>query len=150
MSTPEQVQEAMAEIVAPLREQLAKIEREIQIREDDLVELRKWRTKVTRMLANVDPGFTAKTKPKPKSKLPSDYTISEQRVQAITDYLRAHANGQPFTVPGLTGAEDFELGSKATVSVALRLLADRGVLRLDRAGGVGVAAQYRLTRASDG
>jgi len=61
--------------------------------------------------------------------------VSMEKLDALTEYLREHADGEAFYAMQITRRPDWNLMSQATLSKALELLTERGVLRLDRVDG---------------
>jgi hypothetical protein len=122
----------LTDIVRSLDEQIAEKQREV----DELKDARK---QASRMLRVADPSFEAEQKPGPK---PAPYIASESRVKQVQAWLEAHRDDplmiEGFTSTWLTKHADWNgLGSQSYTSQALRVLHDRGVIRLDRTGSGG-------------
>lgn len=150
MPTPQQVREAIRESVAPIREQYRQIEQEITVHEDALVELRKLRTQTMRLLASagvpefVQPSKSPKTRP--AKRVDGSYPISEQKLEAVQGYIGEHFDEQSSFHAHDLSLEELGM-SNATRGAALRVLHERGVLRVDRQGPGG-AKFYALSRAA--
>jgi uncharacterized protein YydD (DUF2326 family) len=61
--------------------------------------------------------------------------VSEEKLNALTDWLKEHVDGEGFWAMEIVRRPTFDLMSQATLSKALELLADRGTVRLDRVQG---------------
>jgi hypothetical protein len=111
--------------------------------EQQLAELKTTRRDVAKMLSTadhewIDPRASAKPGPKSKSQQ-QPYLASEQKVKDVQAWLEAHREDklvvEGFTSKWLTNHEDWNgLPSQSYTSQALRVLHDRGVIRLDRRG----------------
>lgn len=129
--------EAMSGAVEPIRDSLTNLEAAIAEREQELGELRKMRTTANRLLGILDPEHDAESKPGPKPKsdkrVPKS-RVSDETIDTLTAWLREHV-GADFDVMTYTLVNHPEwrnLLSGSTVSYTLPLLAERGVVRLDR------------------
>lgn len=121
-----------------------------------LDELQDARKTAARMLRLADPTFEPQAKPgrKPNEngsgRRPSGggKLVSEKRLADVQTYLEKHrdelTNGNGFTASMLVTRRDWTYGSQSYLSQALRVLHDRGVIRLDHVGGMGGAKHYRL------
>jgi DNA-binding transcriptional ArsR family regulator len=146
------VDAALDEILNPLRDTLAQIdeaiaahERTIEQHKVEIAALRQQRAKPARVLAAAQrpPG----KKPGPK-KNGGPTGVAPEKLDQLTDWLRANLNGEAFHASGIDRREDFTLMSQATLSHALSVLADQGVIRLDHRGSGG-AKFYKLTGVNE-
>lgn len=129
---------ALAAALKPLRDVMTAIESEITEREAALAALRKRRTETGRALAALDPRWAAEHKPQPKAKGPkrplSDL-IGPERLDELSEYLRTNFNdGRVFTARDVMKRDDWMGWHNSQLSAGLRLLQERGVLRLDSKG----------------
>jgi DNA-binding transcriptional ArsR family regulator len=143
---------AMRRIVEPVAEQYREIEAELQELGERRTELLEARREALSILRHVDPDNpTWAPRPKAKAKRSSNTRVSEEVVTSVEEWLRSHAgdNGlaDGFYSAELLRREDFDLEiGKDALSHAVTVLAERGVLRLDRLGGPrGRAKIYKLT-----
>ena len=135
MSDPVKI--GLERILAPLREQVAKLDKEIETAEALLAGKREDRRRIERVLRAADPDAP---RPGRKPKSSHDWEISQATADGILDYLKEHAdryNGEGFHATGLfrdRKAEGLRQPSDATVNKALRLLHQQGRIRLVRRG----------------
>ena len=132
------VDAAVDAMLTPLRDTLAKIDNEIAEHEAAIATLKQARAKPARILAAAE-----RTPAKPGPKV-SKGSVSEERLDALADWLRANMNGQEFYSTGLIAREDFTIiPSQSHLSKALVALQDRGVIRLD-SKGIGGRKVFKL------
>src|SRR5262245_16897280 len=89
--------------VQPVRESLAKIEAEIEVREEELKSLRQARSQVTKVLALLDPAWP-NTEPRRQKKSSGSSNISDKEVERILGHIRdmnGHSDG-PFNARELS------------------------------------------------
>ena len=130
-------------ILAPLRETLETLDTAIAEHEEAIKTLKQQRAKPARILAAAE-RTPVKPGPKPKASGGANHSVSPEKLDALHEWLVANTNGEPFHASGIDRRDDFTLMSQATLSHALAMLADRGVLRLDHRGSGG-AKFYALT-----
>jgi DNA-binding transcriptional ArsR family regulator len=136
------------DMLTPLRETLARIDAEIAEHEAAIARLKQARAKPARILAAAERTPKAPG-PKPGAKKTSNAGVAPDKLAALTDWLHANTNGEAFHASGIDRREDFTLMSQATLSHALSVLADQGVIRLDHRGSGG-AKFYKLVEATRG
>ena len=137
--------------LAPLREALTTLDKTISERTDELRVLRQERAVVSRVLkaAGTASGVEA---PEPKRKrnrgTPGiDYSkVSPQKLDALMEWLRAHPAvvGDGFTVTSVLNSNGFNLMSRASLTNAANVLAERGLIRVDSVRSSGQRV-YKLT-----
>jgi hypothetical protein len=123
----------------PVRLQLAAIEREIEQREAEIIELRKLRTEARRMVAILDPGMVIQGRPKAKEKRNrgSGYKLraASETTEKVHVWLQENiTNGEAFSAPELVREKGYDLTSQSMLGAVLHQLADAGVIRLDSYG----------------
>lgn len=145
-TTPDTIRNAIDAALAPLREQLAVVDAEMERVQVELVKLRAMRAEVMKVLRAADPTTVAPGRApgggKPKR---TGRGIGEERIEAIFEWLQENADGEAFHASGLARRDDFSIarGQQSTISKALVELADRGLLRLDHTG-TGGSRFYKL------
>jgi len=159
LPTPSEVRRQLADLASPLREQLATIEKGIEVRQEELEGLRELRTEIRRALATVDPQYAEEqrlarqaahkngsTKRSPRAASANGKPVSEELVARTEAFLRAHRNEYPdgFSASQLAREHRSEVAAQSTLNWAFRALHDQGTLRLDRRG-IGGAKVYKLT-----
>jgi hypothetical protein len=140
VSAATELREAIGASLEPVRQRLAEVEQAIAAAERELAELRKLRTEARTLLRTIDPKSVPNQRRGKKKLSPDGYPISEEMVTRASDWLREHAHelDQPFGVPEIMARDDFAgVMSRQTLSTAMLVLADRGVVRLDSIGGQG-------------
>jgi hypothetical protein len=111
--------------------EVEQLEAELRVKRAEL-------SKLGRALGSLDPNWSANHKPKTRKpstghRKDGSYAISEEKLDAVLEYVRAHHTSGTFTASELPPDE---LGmSDATRSAAVRVLQERGLFRLDRKAG---------------
>ncbi len=131
--TAQELQATLDAILAPLREQVARIDAEIADLDERKAELKELRTQAARLIsANDRTGhFAPKQAPK---KSAAGKKPSEEKLDELEDYLRAHVNGDEFVVPELVERKDWLGLSSPYTNGLLNALHERGTIRLVRTG----------------
>jgi hypothetical protein len=145
-SAPAAVEEALDEAVAPVVEQLKRLDNYIASREEELVSLRATRKRAARVLAAYDaerfplrePGTSAQKK---SGETRSSKDRDEKRAR-VEKYVRARPE-EVVSVANINGDAALAGISRSMLGELLGELADRGVLRLDHVARGG-SKQYRL------
>lgn len=148
---PRQIDAALEASVAPVREQLATLDREIQETEEQLAALRKLRTRARRVLGALgdEDHRTGPKASKPRPFKHGDPTLPETQ-QKVLDYVRRRFGpGVDITGPEIQTAPDRPVSHSAIVR-ALRDLHESGDLRLLRRGGEGLHNQTKVYRLTEG
>lgn len=145
MEASDSLREALLASLAPVQEKLDQLEREITEDEANLAEKRKLRSEARRLIGILDPSTKTTTTKRDTNK----WNVSQQKLDALADYLRDNLNGDTFNGASLVAREDFDLMSPATLSKALLALTDQGLTRLDHLGPQG-SKVYTLTKAGRG
>jgi phage host-nuclease inhibitor protein Gam len=134
-SHTERLDQELAEITQPLVNHLHEVEVEIEQTKKQLTELTVARRRLTAIVRGINPEL-APTKSNGKAK-PG---ISQAKLNAVTEWVQEHRdelneNG------GFTAADLFDAGrithiikARSGVNIALRVLHDTGILRLDSVG----------------
>ena len=149
MTTPEVFQQQLDQLLAPMREQLEAIDRDIDAKQREMSALRDTRRKIVRVLGAAD-AVPVKPGPRPGGKrTPNNkWKVSPAKLEALTTWLREHEADLPddgFTGPDIDRRPDFNIMSRASIVNALHALADQGVIRLDHVGGrSGTARHYKM------
>jgi len=133
--------ERMSEQVVGLAEPLEAILREadeaIAELQVEINRLKNQKNEAVRVLRVLRPDKYQPTQK--KNKRPAQHShergVSMEKLDALIDYLREHVDGEAFYAMEITRRPGFNIMSQATLSKALELLTDRGVLRLDRIEG---------------
>ena len=144
-----EVQEQIQEIARPLHARLLAVLDEIQLREQELEELRQVRAQLLKVIKGIAPELLPEPE-KPKKRNTNDWTPKADKVQAFHEFLlanRSYLNGNGFHAAGLTAQFKHELPiAYSSVHKALNALHDQGVIRLDSTG-TGGAKFYKLVDA---
>jgi hypothetical protein len=132
MTSPrEELLETLSNVAPPLHAQLANIDLRLDEAVKQVEELRATKNDLLKVLRVIDPDGV----PSEKKKRGPQMRVSEERVEAIGEWLRANMNGAEISAQDLREREGFEvLRDQRSIQVALDTLADRGLLRLDRVG----------------
>jgi hypothetical protein len=154
--SPDEIRGRLADMVAPLREQLALVGAEIEQYETRLAELRAIRTELSRTLRTItgEPALNLNGKArkngggkrKAKGSQPSD-----EMLERVIDWLREREDDYPlgFTGTDLAATQGFPASSQTHVAKVLRALNEQGRVVLDHIGGPGTRGGagkfYRLT-----
>jgi hypothetical protein len=133
------------EMVQPLRDQLRAVDENIEMKARELADMRSARNEMMRVLKVVDPSFRHPNRPK-RVVHQGAGKVAQDKLDALADWLRQHKSEEAFSGAEIANTESFDLMSRATVSNAVLMLADRGVLRLDHQGKGG-ARYYRLVNS---
>lgn len=134
--------DALASAIEPIKQQLAQTDLEIEELEASLNQKRKDRTAARNVLRVLDPESVPA---KQQSTLrPKALNVSDDKLDALVAFLRNRENGDAFS-PRVLLEENVPM-SRATVTNALHILRDRGLIRLDHMGQGG-ANFYRATKA---
>jgi hypothetical protein len=145
----EDIQQQVDQMLQPLRSTLQWIDQEIADHEQQISDLKQARRKPAQILAAAEREPGTKPGPKVKSKTNGKpFNVSEDKLSELTAYLNRTANSETFSVPELMHRDDFDLMSSATLAVGLKILAERGIVRLDSMGGPQSHQRrnYRLVR----
>src|SRR4029077_14322577 len=144
-SVAEVIRAGIAERLAPLFDDLRKVESQIETKEAELAELRAVRTELRRTLAPYDdsiarPGGRRNGgKPKPTGKQGKGNTgqgVSDEKVNTLRDFIEA--NYEQGDDIHSTALEDAGLNMyRGGIVHGLDVLAERGVIRLDRRARIG-------------
>jgi hypothetical protein len=126
-------------ILAPLREQLMRVDNELAGLDARKAELKEVRTKINRIIGANNKVAPWGSKTGRKNNRPSNPTgVSVEKQEAVLELAKEY-DGE-FTTLDLRADYDIQkatgIGSDAGLSKALSLLHDRGALRLVRQGGV--------------
>jgi len=142
MTTPQVIQD----LVAPLRQELEKIDAQIRQTEDDLKALRELRQPIVRMLNVADPD-PSKKKPGPKKTTKPGDRVAADTLDAAYAWLVANFDGQDITAAAIKADPSFTFVGPPRINDVLAALADRGVIRLDHVGGTrGRQKFYKVVR----
>jgi Mg2+ and Co2+ transporter CorA len=143
--------EALLGTAEPVKEEVAKIDEEIQSREqsrkellEEIHELKQVRQKAMRMLAIADPSLRLKGRRKTAAtnthRAEREALKSKEKREAVLTYLQAHAaelNESGFVASSLHNANGLTGIGKSLLQKIVEQLADEGVVRLDRIGRAG-------------
>lgn len=141
----EYLNEALGGLPDRLRDALGQVEGAISEAEAHLQELRQDRGQIQRVLKTIEPETSKTNTKKVRSKTTGQ--VSDERLRELEDWLRAHIKDKPFYSTAIAGRGDFNvLSGQSTLSRALRVLHERGVIRLDGVTGSGGRKTYRLTK----
>jgi hypothetical protein len=135
------VQDELQELVAPLRSIVARMDDQIQEAEKELDELKSARRTAFNALRAADPTMPGPGRRKNVGRghpvQTGGVTVSERQVALVQTFLEDRrgefTNGGGFTGTDLVGR--IPGTNKTAVRRAVRVLHERGVLRLDRAEG---------------
>jgi hypothetical protein len=142
----QQLDESLREAVAPVVEQVERLDAVIAKREAELASLRETRKRAQRVLFALDP----QRKP-PKGESTSGQRAgalaraereNAEKLQRVRAYVTRNGNGE-IGVSDLTAAPELAGIGRGKLTELLARLADEGTLRLDRIGSGG-AKIYRL------
>lgn len=137
--TSDELRESFASFASNLRSSLSGLDEEIAELEEQLAEKRALRKRAVNAIRLDDPSFELDAKPGPKPKHSQNgKPISDEKLKQLREWLEARrdeiANGG-ITASEVARRDDFgSIMSTATVSAGMRVLHDRGVLRLDHLG----------------
>jgi hypothetical protein len=137
MDYSEQLNTALAEMVAPIQAHLDQIEREIEDAETKLAALKEARKRATTVLYDADPSLKP-SKTKSKSNGGTTSRISPARMELFREWVEANRDDINEGV-GISGTDlSFKhpelFGNQSTANKALKELHEEGVLRLDSMG----------------
>jgi hypothetical protein len=139
MTTSENIQSTLSELVEPLRDQLEALDAEIERAEVQLAFMRQTRRNVTRALSYIDPTFVTtvdSTAKKQKSK--KQIIRSTSRTPDIRDWIVARqeviSENGGFSAATLIREYGFDMVSQSTLNKALLTLHEEGLLRIDHRG----------------
>lgn len=135
----ENLDAALREVTQPLVAQFHEINLEIEVREEELKELRAARLRLTTIIRQIDPELAPKKVNAKKPAIP----VSEELVGNVLGWLNENLNGDEFHASGLMNRQDFDVTSASQLSKALNVLHDRGAIALARMGKGG-AKFYRV------
>jgi hypothetical protein len=140
------VEQALNELIAPLRERATALEAVIEKKQSELAALQAARRRVMKTLATLDPEMPAPGR-KPGSAASQNKVVAPETLERVTAWLREHQkeiNGNGgFSAPTLVTQFGFDVVSRATLTHALKELHADGVLRLDHRG-MGGAKFYKM------
>lgn len=134
----ERLDASLREVTQPLIAQFNELKLEIEVREAELSELRAARLRLTTIIRQIDPELAPKKVTGPK--VPP--TISEDMVGSVYEWLKENVNGDEFYASGIMSSGESPT-SGSQLSKALRLLHERGQIRLTRSGSGG-SKHYKL------
>lgn len=120
-------------ILAPVREQVEEIDRQLAHKQTELQELKEARRQRVAVLRAAD---RSPVKPGPK-KGSGASVPSPQRIEQVFRYLQENFRDEEFSVPILIKREDFRARvplSQSPLNKILRQLSERGLIRLDHIG----------------
>jgi hypothetical protein len=143
---------AIEATLAPVRDQLATVQELINTKLSEVEKLKAVERRLTSVIRAGDPDAP---RPGPRKgsthngRDTNKWNVSNEKLNALTEYLAANLNGEAFTTYDLLDRDDFDLMSKATVQKALAVLTERGTIRLDRLGEKGTKI-YKLARPAHG
>jgi hypothetical protein len=133
--------EAIEKIVAPAREELARIDGEIETKLRELDELKGARRPLARVLNAANP----QAKPGKKSAQPKGVQPSQERKDEVLAFLRSHPELVEITARAIHEHPEQNGGiSRTYLNAILQRLHEEGSLRLDRLGPQG-SKIYKLT-----
>jgi hypothetical protein len=131
------VDEQLHELATPLRERLAEVDQRITELQEKTSSLREARKRIMTTLRALDPESV----PAQAKQTSSGLKPSETKVAEIREFLESHRaelNGPGFSSHDLLELDDWNgIASHSYTAVILRVLHDRGVLRLDRVATTG-------------
>ena len=151
MSANPLAQQTLESILAPVREAAKVVEREIEQLETELQAKRDELKPLMRVLRAADPNV-ARPGPKPAKRASNVWTPSDESIEIVQAFLMKHAskyqNGDGFTSTNLYRDMRSDSGttklSDETVRRSVKVLHERGVLRLLRRG-TGGGRIYQLS-----
>jgi phage host-nuclease inhibitor protein Gam len=132
----EQLDYELAEITQPLVDHLHRVEQEIEQMKRQIADLTVARRRLTAIVRNINPELA----PVAKQNGTAKPGVSQAKLDELAAYLnenRDELNGNGgFTAGDLfdTGRVNHVIKARSGVSIALRVLHDHGVLRLDHVG----------------
>jgi hypothetical protein len=132
-SYTERLSKELREITKPLMDQLRDIDGEIEDMASELTALRAHRTKLVAIARSIDPELVPK---KVVAKPVATPAISDEKVEAMYEWLKTNVNGDEFYASGIVARDDAPF-SQSQVSKALTVLHERGQIRLVRQGSGG-------------
>lgn len=126
----------------PVRTYLAQVEEQIALKEAELKQLRDGRARAKKVLAIVDPQAPKKERQTGTGTKP----VSDAQVEKIYGHLLAF-NGNTFDAKAVSEDSGIHVTS---IHKALKVLHDRGQVRLDHMGGARHTSRfYALTGGTD-
>jgi hypothetical protein len=139
-------QERIEELVAPTREELARVERMIEEHELAIVALRPIRNQLRSAVGHLDPSASLQGRNRKGKRKWPDSIPGVETQDAILQWVRANKDGAEFTARDLI---DGGVRSQTVINKALNLLVERElvrVVRIEQKGGPGVRGRrtYRL------
>lgn len=120
--------QAFRDAVQPIKAELAEIDAMIAQQEVELTALKASRTRGQKLLAILDPEAAA---PK-KKRDTNNWHISDEKIEEILGNVRQMNGHGPFSAQDVTNRSGIHV---TTVHKALKLLHERGAIRLDHMGG---------------
>jgi hypothetical protein len=115
--------------------------------------LRAVRSEIKRVLNAANPASKSGPKQKQSKSQSAEVTpVSQEKLDALTDYLRTALDGEVFSGSELLKRDDRPAMSEPTLRGALEHLNAAGVVVVDHVGGPGssVRKYWKVTRASNG
>jgi hypothetical protein len=151
-----EVRERLLRIVEPVKREVAEIDARLEVIEAERADLLTARREAMNVIRVADPAEREKAKPKAKAHTNGSSYVSDDVRATIVGLVREHADefADGFNVGALDRHPEMRL-NKSTLARALPLLADEGVLRLDRVGKLvghpmGRASKiYKLTEGAE-
>lgn len=138
----ERLQAELAEITQPLVSHYNELDATIKTMEHEIIDLRKARTQLRTTIRSIDPDLIPVAQSNGKKKLDvRALNVARERLDDLTAWLHErkeelNANGG-FHVSGLERNYDNLPSHSATLSAAIRVLHEEGILRLDHSGNGG-------------
>ena len=147
------LEQEVAALMGPLRAHYAEVEKEIERLQKQITSLRRTREEIRRLVRVTDIQFAARPQNgQPKKKKKGTGGISEEKLQTLTDWLQKRSKvlneGKGFYGLQLLREypppeSDLPFNNQSTLAKALRILHERGVIRLDGVGGSGGSKFYK-------
>lgn len=145
---PPDVEQLVSDALAPIRSARADVIAELEELEAKVADKKATRDRLTRAIRALDPNepgpgrSTNNSKPAPK---PSG-SISDATVAKLEEHLREHYASEEFWAQGVLDDPRLDgLMSSYSVTRAIGVLSDRGVIRLDHLDRTTHRKLYRLT-----
>jgi hypothetical protein len=144
----ESLYETLAGLAPNIHHAVEGLQREIEAKQAELVELRDAHAQATKILYAVDPSSkpASVTKGPKRRASAQNAQVSDVVVDQVYDWLVAHTNGEPFWGNQILERDDFDVATQTTLSRALNVLPERGQQQLQRTG-MGGRKIFKLTSA---
>ena len=150
------LEKEVAAFMSPLREHFAEVEKEIDQLQKRISNLRRTREEIRKLVRVTDSSFAVRPHTKngsPKKKRQGHAGIADEKIQALADWLQERATtlNKDKGFYGMALLRDYPpeesnlpFTNQSTLAKALRVLHDRGVIRLDGVGGSGGSKFYKV------